>query len=402
MRSVTEHQRVVAELLRPVGITSVSLSQAVGRVLGSDHSATLSLPSFDNSAMDGYAVRAADVALASAASPVTLPIAEDIPAGRQDGPPLQPGTAHRIMTGAPMPLGADAVIPVEATDGGTTTVTITESRRAGSHVRYAGEDVRSGQHVLSAGVVIGPAQVGLLAALGTTTLDVRPPLQVLVLSTGSELVEPGQPLGPGQIYESNGPMLAAAVDAAGASAKLVRFVADNVEDFHAALTPHLADADLILTTGGVSAGAYEVVKDALAGEDVTFVPVAMQPGKPQGAGTYRGVPIVTFPGNPVSALVSFEVFLRAPLRKAMGYPEVTRPVVRATVAEPIDAPAGRRQFRRGTLTYVNGSPTVTHVGPPASHYLHALANTDCLLDIPEDVVHLSPGDEVSVWDLRES
>lgn len=402
MRSVIEHQRVVAALLRPVGVVSIPLVKAVGRVLASDHLAELNLPTFDNSAMDGYAVRAADVALASAASPVSLPVTADIPAGRQDGLVLEPGTAHRIMTGAPMPAGADTVVPVEATDGGTTTVTITESRAVGSHVRYAGEDVEAGQRVLSAGTVIGPAQIGLLAALGTTSVDVRPPLRVLVLSTGSELVEPGKSLGPGQIYESNGPMLAAAVDAAGATAKLVRFVADDVEEFHAALAPHLAESDLILTTGGVSAGAYEVVKDALASEDVTFTPVAMQPGKPQGAGNYRGQPIVTFPGNPVSALVSFEVFVRGPLRAAMGYPDVARPTVQAIVAEPIDAPAGRRQFRRGTLTYADGSPTVSHIGPPASHYLNALANTDCLLDIPEDVVRLEPGDSVSVWDLRES
>jgi molybdopterin molybdotransferase len=401
VRSVTEHQQAVAELVKTVGAVNVRLSGGIGRVLATDHVAPLSLPPFDNSAMDGYAVRAVDIVTAALDSPVSLSVAEDIPAGRQDSPSLTPGTAHRIMTGAPMPPGSDAVVPVEVTDGGVSVVTILESREAGSHIRRTGEDVRTGEQVLSKGTVLGPAQIGLLAALGTTTVTVRPAVRVLVLSTGSELVEPGEPLRPGQIYESNGPMLVAAVEAAGGHATLLRFVADDVAQFHATLAPHLADADLIVTTGGVSAGAYEVVKDALADDEVTFTSVAMQPGKPQGAGHYRGRPIVTFPGNPVSALVSFEVFLRAPLRAAMGFTDAPRPTVTATICEAIDAPAGRRQFRRGTLTYVDGSPTVAHVGPPASHFLNALANTNCLIDIPEDVVHLEPGDQVTVW-LTES
>lgn len=400
MRSVAEHQQVVADLLAPTGIESVPLAEAAGRVLDSDHIATLSLPGFDNSAMDGYAVRAVDVASATAETPVTLRVAEDIPAGRQDSPVLAPGTAHRIMTGAPLPPGADAVVPVEVTDGGTAQVTIREIRTPGSHVRYAGEDVAPGQRVLESGTVIGAAQIGLLAALGTTEVAVHRKVRVLVLSTGSELVQAGAPLKPGQIYESNGPMLAAAINASGATATLLRFVADNVEDFHDALKPHLSDADLIVTTGGVSAGAYEVVKDALASDDVTFSSVAMQPGKPQGAGTYRGVPIITFPGNPVSALVSFEVFLRSPLRRAMGFRNADRPRLRATVTESIEAPPERRQFRRGILTVSDTHAEVSQIGPPASHFLNSLATTDCLLDIPEEVVSLEPGDEVLVWDLR--
>ena len=250
MRSVSEHQQIVAALIKPVPPAAISLAEARGRVLATDQIAPISLPGFDNSAMDGYAVRSADITSATSDSPIRLPVTEDIPAGRRDRLSLLPGTAHRIMTGAPLPSDADAVVPVEATDGGTAVVTINEARACGSHVRYAGEDVRIGEQVLSAGIVIGPAQIGLLAALGSTRVDVHPALRVLVLSTGSELAPPGAELEPGQIYESNAPMLAAAVENAGASAQIVRFVADNVEEFHAALTPYLGNADLIVTKIG--------------------------------------------------------------------------------------------------------------------------------------------------------
>jgi molybdopterin molybdotransferase len=397
MRTVAEHQTIVAGLISAPPPRRVPLADAAGRVLAEDVRASRPLPAFDNSAMDGYAVLAADIATAQAGQPVALPVAADIPAGRVDGPALEPGTAHRIMTGAPMPEGADTVVQVEATDGGTDTVTVQESRASGTHVRQAGEDVEVGEVVLTAGTRLGPAQLGLLAALGEPEVSVVPPLKVLVLSTGSELVEPGKPLLHGQIHESNGVMLTAAIRQAGAEAEQFHFVADDVPEFFAALDSRLSQVDLVVTSGGVSAGAYEVVKDALTGQGIEFVKVAMQPGMPQGAGMFSGVPVITLPGNPVSALVSFEVFLRPALRAAMGFGDSARPVVQAPLTESLQSPAGRRQFRRGFLDRVNGG--VRPIGPPGSHFLRWLAASDCLIDLDEEITELAAGAPVPVWIL---
>ena len=397
MRSVEEHRRVVAGLINPRPPVSLPLADALGLVLGDDVVAPLSLPGFDNSAMDGYAVLATDVAAAGEDTPVRLPVAEDIPAGRTDIPTLAAGTVHRIMTGAPLPAGATAVVPVEATDGATDTVTIRSAPREGQHIRRAGEDVTAGTTVLRAGQVVTPAALGLAAALGLGELTVLPRQRVLVVSTGTELVGPGVPLQPGQIYESNGVMLAAAVRDAGAEVAASPMTGDDVDAFRETLRGHAADADLILTTGGVSAGAYEVVKDALGGSgDVEFVKVAMQPGMPQGAGTLDGVPVVTLPGNPVSALVSFEVFVRPALRAAMGRPDAERPHREAVLTEDLTSPRGKRQFRRGVLD----GDAVTSYGPPASHHLRWLASANCLLELGEDVDSVNAGSRVQVWDLR--
>ena len=400
MRTVEEHQRVVAGLITRRPPVDLPLDETLGLVLADDVVAPLSLPGFDNSAMDGYAVIADDVAAATPEQPVLLPVAEDIPAGRTDPLTLKPGTAHRIMTGAPVPSGATAVVPVEATDGATDTVSIRAAAKAGQHLRHAGEDVTAGTTVLRAGQVVTPAVLGLAAALGLGELKVVPRQRVLVMSTGSELVAAGTPLQPGQIYESNAVMLAAAARDAGAHVVTAPMSDDDVATFRDALSRHTGDADLIITTGGVSAGAYEVVKDALgraSDSPVDFVKVAMQPGMPQGAGAVNGTPIITLPGNPVSALVSFEVFIRAPLRTAMGLPSSDRPRRTAMLSEDLTSPRGKRQFRRGVLDRDAG--TVTSYGPPASHHLRWLASANCLLEIDEDVTDVAAGSTVHVWDL---
>ena len=388
-------------MIRARPAAAVALTQAQGLVLADDVVAALALPVFDNSAMDGYAVRAEDTSDATPEHPVVLPVAEDIPAGRTDELTLQPKTAHRIMTGAPVPAGTTAVVPVEDTDGGVDSVAIRKPRPPGAHIRRAGEDVAAGATVLRAGQVVTPAMIGLAAALGLHQLPVIPRQRVLIISTGSELVSPGTPLRPGQIYESNSPMLAAAIRDAGAQAVATAVASDDVAEFTALLDRYATESDLIITSGGVSAGAYEVVKDAFgrAGDQgVEFVKVAMQPGMPQGTGRVAGTPIVTLPGNPVSALVSFEVFIRPALRTAMGLPDPHRPRRSAVLTETLAAPAGKRQFRRGVFDAAAG--TVVSHGPPGSHHLGSLASANCLLDIPEEVTEIPAGSTVQVWDLR--
>lgn len=413
MRTVVEHQRIVAALFGPAEPSEVAVPESLGFATFTDVDAPLSLPGFDNSAMDGFAVRADDLADASADDPVTLPVAADIPAGRTDDLTLEPGTAHRIMTGAPMPAGADAVVPVELTDAvvgpvaAAPTVTFTAAPERGRHIRRGGSDIEAGTRALPAGSVIGAPQIGLLAALGLAEITVARRLRVVVLSTGSELVEPGKPLRHGQIYESNGAMLTAAVIEAGAAGRHLHFVPDNTADFAARLDEVADDADLIITSGGVSAGAFEVVKDALSATGtVEFVKVAMQPGMPQGCGHFpssrgRRVPIITLPGNPVSALVSFEVFIRPALRAAMALP-ADRERIRARLGADIRSPRGKRQFLRGVLDAGprDGVVGVDPIGPPASHHLRYLAEADALIDVPADVEAVEAGTLVDVLVLR--
>lgn len=392
-RTVEQHRLFVDSLVPDLGTIRLPLADAQGRVLAADLAAPIDLPPFDNSAMDGYALRAADLATL----PATLPVSVDIPAGSMSTVPLAPGTAARIMTGAPTPAGTDVIVPVEMTDAGVHEVTIRSAPEPGVHLRRRGEDVRSGGPVLRAGTVLGPTQLAVAAALGVAEVAVIRPAEVLILSTGSELVAPGGTLGPGQIFESNAVMLAAAVRALGARARVLQFVPDDAVQFTSALTAALDGVDVVVTTGGVSAGAYEVVKDALTGQGVEFTKVAMQPGGPQGAGRFAGVPVITFPGNPVSAFVSFEVFLRPVLLRAMGFRRQTRIVTRVPLAEAVDSPAGRRQFRRAVFD--RQAHTVKPWGGPGSHLLSWLAGADSMLVLAEDETRLQPGDLVEVWML---
>ncbi|ONI79004.1 molybdopterin molybdenumtransferase [Actinosynnema sp. ALI-1.44] len=398
-RSVDSYRATIHALVADLPIERLPVADCLGLVLAEDVTAPIALPPFDNSAMDGYAVRSVDVVGASEEHPVELPVPEDIPAGRTDVVPLLPGTAHRIMTGAPVPPGADSVVKVELTDSGVQRVRIFAPVSVGTHLRRTGEDVREGTTVLTRGAVLAPPQLGFLAALGLSHLPVRRRPRVLILSTGTELVQPGTPLVPGQIYESNSVHIAAAVQEIGGVAHVLRSVPDDVNALYEALKPHLDDHDLLITTGGVSAGAYEVVKDALAGEGVEFLKVAVQPGGPQGFGTYMGLPVVTLPGNPVSAALSFELFVRPALLRAMGRPDTDRPRIRAKASSEMTSPAGKKQYRRGF--YDAGSVRAVPVGGPGSHLLMAFAQANCLIEVPEDVTVVAAGEEVELLVLTQ-
>ncbi|MEV8096026.1 gephyrin-like molybdotransferase Glp [Kitasatospora sp. NPDC085879] len=411
MWTVDEHLADVLAGAAPLPPVEVDLLDALGRRLAADVTAAVDLPPFDNSSMDGYALRAADTA------PVALAVVGDIAAGAAELPEVGPGQAARIMTGAPVPPGADAVAPVEWTDGGTgtgrpadamapaapdETVQVLRPVEAGAHIRRRGSDITAGATVLAAGTLLGPAQVGLLAAIGRATAAVHRRPRVAVLSTGSELVQPGEPIGPGRISDSNSFTLTAAARAAGAEAVRIGGVPDDPAVLRRVLQEQLADADLIVTSGGVSVGAYDVVKEALqplpGGEDlggVDFRRLRMQPGKPQGFGRLGkdGVPLLALPGNPVSAYISFELFVRPLIRTMLGAPDVHRPVVGAVCTAELRSPAGRRQFLRGRY---GADGTVTPVGGASSHLVGALAQADCLITVPEDTTALPAGSRVDV------
>ncbi|MBA9003490.1 molybdopterin molybdotransferase [Actinomadura cellulosilytica] len=395
VRTVDEHLAAILAAVRPLTPLDLALLEAEGTILAEPVAAPVPLPPFDNSAMDGYAVVAADVAGATEQTPVTLPVVGDVAAGDTGVSAIASGMCTRIMTGAPVPAGADAVVPVEWTDGGIVSVRIDRSVPPGHYIRRAGEDVAEGQVVLEPGVRLGAPQIGMLAAVGRARVRVRPRPRVVVLSTGDELREPGSPLAPGQIWDSNSFMITAAVHEAGGVGFRHSALVDAPEKVLAALREQLTRADAVITTGGVSMGARDVVKEALAGT-LTFTKVAMRPGKPQGFGLLDGVPVFTLPGNPVSAYVSFQVFVRPALRAMQGLPPEPPSAGTAVLAEPVRSPRGLRHYLRGRLT---GGGAVTPASAQGSHQMGALAAADALIVVPEEREHMAAGEEVEIWRL---
>ena len=399
MRSFDEHLAEVLQVVQPLSPLEVGLLDAHGCVLAEDVVAPGPLPGFDNSAMDGYAVRCADVQQV----PCVLPVVGDVAAGPASPLSVQPGLSVRIMTGALLPPGADAVVPVEHTDGGIAQVRIDRVPTPGQHVRRAGEDVQAGEVVLAAGSHLGAAQVGLAAAVGRARLVVRPRPRVVVVSTGDELVEPGGPLRPGQIHDSNSVALTAACTEAGAIAYRVGIIPDDGPRLLDALEDQLVRADLLLTSGGVSVGAYDVVKEVLLRlGTVGFHRVAMQPGMPQGFGVIGPdrTPVFGLPGNPVSALVSFEAFVRPALRRMIGAPVVTRPVISALTSAELTSPPGKRSFLRVRLEVKDGAYVVTPVSGAGSHLVAGLARANAFAIVPEDVERVAVGQPVQVMVLE--
>ena len=404
MRTVEEHQAAVLRGIEPLPAVTVPLLDALGQVAAADVTAAWPLPSFDNSSMDGYAITASDVSGASVTAPVSLAVMGDVAAGDGAAVVVTPGHAVRIMTGALMPSGADAVVPVEATDGGTVHVMVSEPVAVGACIRRAGEDVAAGDIVLHAGDEVNDRVVPVVAAVGCATVSVYARPRVVVISTGDELVEPGTPLTAGHISDTNGTMLVALCRAAGAVAQRAPLVRDDESAFREALADAVANADLVVTSGGVSMGAYDTVKEVLSRDgDVEFVKVAMNPGMPQGQGRLANgrVAIVTLPGNPVSSFVSFELFVRPAIRRLMGHSVIMRPTEPAVCTEGFNSSAGKQQYARGTITIgADGSRSVRPVGGQGSHVMGGLAQSDALIVVPPEINRVEAGDTVTVIDLR--
>lgn len=405
IRTVEEQLAVVLAEAARLPVERVALSAAAGRTTAAPVRAGVDIPVFENSAMDGFAVRFDDVRAATEADPSRLRVVADLPAGTALDPALGPGEAARIMTGSPVPTAADAIVPFEHTAGGLDdslgeVVVLIAPPASGAHVRRRASDLAAGDVVIEAGVLLGPLQVAAAAAAGVAELEVTRAPRVAVVSTGDELIAPGLPLKRGQIPESNSVLLAGLAAAAGADVVL----RTSVDDTDAALLAVLGDAktagaEVVITSGGVSAGAYEVVKNALSG-DIAFPKVAMQPGKPQGFGRLAAGPLLfALPGNPVSSAVSFEVFVRPALLQMLGRSSLHRETIRLPAATGWRTPPGRRQYLPAAID--RSDPAAWRVAPATaggsgSHLAGGLARAEAYAVVAAEVEEVCEGDLVDV------
>jgi molybdopterin molybdotransferase len=399
LESVAGAQQRLLASLAPLGPESVALGDALGRVLAETLLAGRDLPGFDNSAMDGYAVRAVDIAAASAALPVALAVIGESRAGGQ-APELTAGRAIRIMTGAPIPAGADTVVRQEDTRRQQDDVLIEVAAATGTYVRRRGEDLVAGQAVLEAGRTLTPIEVGIAAALGYDSVRVGRRPRVGVLATGDELVTAGSVPGPGQVVDSNSPMVIAAVREAGGEPTFMGVAADTAEDVRRLLQS--AEFDIIVSSAGVSVGAHDHVRDVVTelGEVNTWR-VAMRPGKPMLIGTVGRALFLGLPGNPVSASVTFELFVRPAIRRLQGATEPMRRRIPVQLGETMTKPAGLETYTRAVLERVSGGlPVATSSGGQGSHMLRSLAAADGLLVLPADAAELPSGSVVDMIPLR--
>ena len=373
--------------LAPLPPVPLPLSDALGCVLAEDLVAPQAVPPFDNSSMDGFAVRAADLA----DIPAVLPVQGDIPAGALSLPTLTPGHALRIMTGAPLPPGADAVVPVEETEARPAGVAFLQPVTPGQHIRRAGEDVTAGSVVVAAGSLLRPAEIGMAAVVGRPSVRAHPRPRVAILSTGDELIEPGQPLLPGQIYNSNAYALAAQVAEAGGVVTHRLHARDTPEAVREAFDA-CAGADLLLTSGGVSVGDYDFVKAVFAERGtMDFWRVAIRPGKPVAFGRWGETVFFGLPGNPVSSMVTFELFVRPALRRLRGLAEPSRPTVTARLTEAARHTPGRQSYQRAVVTPEAGGFVVTPTARQGSGMMRSMVEANALLVIPADVPALPAG-----------
>jgi molybdopterin molybdotransferase len=394
--------------LTPLPAEEVTLDAALGRVLAADLTALTTLPPWDNSAMDGFSVVAADIAAASAERPVALKVIGEVAAGAPPTTTVEPGTAVRILTGAPLPPGADAVVPVEDTDAEPglaalpINVAIFSPFGPGAHIRRSGSDLSAGQRLLDRGTALTPAALAVAAAGGYGTVPVHRRARVAILATGDELVAAGGPLGEAQIPDSNTPGLMAAARDAGAEARSLGIARDSFESVRDALLKGLEWADVVVASGGVSVGAHDVVRDAF--EDVGQIDlwrIAVQPGKPLAFGRSGSALLFGLPGNPVSSLVTFELFVRPVVRRLSGQTVVIgREIVRATLLETVRKAPGRRAFIRVRLEATDGRWRASLAGGQDSHVLSALAAADGLAIIPETMDEAAAGTDVDVIRIR--